>query len=76
MTPCRIPEISLLYASWSSEFPGVVHFAVILSLDDLSTSTRSADIPKFYLKYPSLTITAVPLWIDLEMYLYIALVAR
>ena len=47
---CRIPEILLLYDSWSSECPGVVLVGVILEWDIFPPSMMSSAVPHLFFK--------------------------
>ena len=60
MTVCRSPAISLMYASWSSGWSGVVLLADILWSDYLWPSVMSTYVSHLSLNQPSLTVIFMP----------------
>ena len=60
ITVCRSPASLLLYASWSSRWPGVLLLAYIIKREDLWPSRISEDVPHLSLKEQSLTAMAMP----------------
>ena len=73
MIPWRITEILLLYEYWSSGFPVVVIVVVILGWDIFPPLMIRATVPYLFLKDPSITMIAVPAWIDLALCLFYSL---